>query len=138
VGRVNIYILLLIGFLCVNHSIYSQHQVKGSVKTYEGNILDHASVIIEKKKDSSYVTHMFTNEQGEFKKNILLDSNTIYTITVHFLGFIKSSTSFSIKDSDSTVFDFKLKSDTTSLSEVIIESEKAITVKKDTIIFNVK
>jgi len=140
VGRIKLFFLFTIFILIFSHSSYAQEEqiIRGSVKTHDGIVLDNASVIIEELESSSYVTHTFTNKEGMFEKTVSLDSNTVYVATAQFLGFINKSITFSITDLTNTLFEFKLESNPTSLSEVIIKSERPIIVKKDTIIFNAK
>lgn len=130
-------ILLLIAFLATSLT-YSQKKdftISGIIKSAEDKeMLESATVHVERLKDSSIVSYTITDAKGDFK----IVSNTgdsKLKLVVSFIGFESYSKIIDVKNQN--VGTLYLKSANT-LDAIVIRSSAPITIKKDTVEFNVK
>ncbi|AQS94228.1 TonB-dependent receptor [Polaribacter sp. BM10] len=130
-------ILLLIAFLATSLT-YSQKKdftISGIIKSAEDKeMLESATVHLERLKDSSIVSYTITDAKGDFK----IVSNTgdsKLKLVVSFIGFESYSKIIDVKNQN--VGTLYLKSANT-LDAIVIRSSAPITIKKDTVEFNVK
>ena len=124
--------------LLVSLSTFAQNfNIRGQLRDAEKNTpLEAATVYLETLKDSSLVTYTITNSKGEFsligdtyaKKLNLLISSVGYETYKRELSITKEQLDIGI---------VKLNFSVESLDEVILKSRAPITVKKDTLEFNV-
>lgn len=130
-----IYVLLS---LCMS-AVYAQSPTQISGTLSADNIsekLAYASVVV--KKDTLIVETVITNDKGDFKIEGIKVGN--YTIEFQFLGFEKKSIPLKIDGSKSNINlgTIQLKSDTTSLNEVVVTSETSrVSLKLDKKVFDV-
>ncbi|OIQ40887.1 MAG: TonB-dependent receptor [Bacteroidetes bacterium MedPE-SWsnd-G1] len=102
--------LLLIGFVLLTVSVFSQSTVRGKVR-FQGDVLPYANVYLE---GTTYGTT--TTEEGVYElKNI---PNGAYKITVSFTGMEPTSKKINLKGREITVH-FELN-ESSSLDEVVI------------------
>lgn len=129
-----IYALVL---LCMcTLSAQSQTQISGTLSAEDPNEkLAYASVAI--KQDSLIVETVITNDKGEFKMEGIKAGK--YTVRFQFIGFkdeVKSLTVESSKAID--LGNIQLKSDITSLNEVVVTAETSqVSLKLDKKVFDV-
>lgn len=121
--------LLLFIILC--QVVYSQTTIKGVVKNTKNIPLQGANVLI--KKDSiKILNYTYTNDKGIYELEIN-NSSKIYLIA-SALGYQKKEILMNLKgNSKEIVTDIILKEKSFELDEIIIQTEKSIKVKKDTI-----
>ena len=129
--------LILLSFF-ITSIIFSQtkdFQISGIIKSAdEKELLESATVHIERLKDSSIVAYTITDAKGNFKINANTSDSKIKLI-VSFIGFKPYSKIIAVKNQN--VGDLYLKSANT-LDAIVIRSSAPITIKKDTVEFNVK
>ena len=134
-GKIKIFYIFL--FLLIPIKNFSQSKIIGFVKdsTNQTGIL--ANVILKNSVDNSIVTFTSTNNDGSY----LLEIENIGEFILSFSALsyetkLVSKTIVEVNEENSiNVF---LKSKSINLDEIVIQSKKPITVKKDTIVFNVK
>ena len=134
-GKIKIFYIFL--FLLIPIKNFSQSKIIGFVKdsTNQTGIL--ANVILKNSVDNSIVTFTSTNNDGSY----LLEIENIGDFILSFSALsyetkLVSKTIVEVNEENSiNVF---LKSKSINLDEIVIQSKKPITVKKDTIVFNVK
>jgi len=132
---------LIFVFLFFNFSFSFQAQtVTAKIITEKGVVLKkQANIIVYKQVDNKSIPIGFlTTEKGNF--NYKLPENINAVITVSAFGYQKDSIFLpsSKKDSLYRIQFLLIKQKTEHLKEVVIVSNKKITAKKDTVVYNVK
>nr|WP_223548664.1 outer membrane beta-barrel protein [Aestuariivivens sp. NBU2969] len=130
-------------FLMLSSTLFSFSQSKpfkisGTLITQDENIpLEAATVYLERVKDSSVVSYTITDKNGKFTlEDKTYDANL--NLYISYIGFKTYKKNILI---DSKPIDLKvinLESETNVLDEIVIRSRAPITIKKDTLEFNVK
>jgi len=129
-----IFLIALFFFNCFKYtSSFSQsHEVKGRVQSYSEKSVAFASLIL---LDSSneILANTYSNENGEFMlKNVRLN----FRLVISALSYERDTIRLNIGHITSKNLIIRLKEKPLELNEVIVESRKPITVKKDTIVFD--
>jgi hypothetical protein len=116
----------------ISNIIFSQNKLEIKVSEQNGSPLFRAIVIVE--QNGSQTTFGTTNTNGTF--NLELGTGN-YDIKVNKLGFVAQKQSITL--SSNTSLTFELATETNNLETVVIKSRpKIITVRKDTISYNLK
>lgn len=121
--------------LCFSNSVFSQTVIKGKVE-FENN-KNETSCLVSLKEDEETVAYTFTESNNTF----ILETNKIGTFKLCFSAMnfetklIVVEVSANSKLIEKNIF---LNYKPVILEEVIIESDKQIKIKNDTIIFNAK
>lgn len=131
--------LVFLFFLSFNYFLFSQTIIKGAIKEKNSsNSIPSVSVILKDSLNSSIVAYTFSDQNG------------IYTLTTKQAGEFKlnfSSLGFKTKVAPLTIdgnnknpitINIALEESTTTLGEVIINAEKPISIRKDTIAIKTK
>ncbi|WP_299108009.1 outer membrane beta-barrel protein [uncultured Tenacibaculum sp.] len=134
--------LLFIFTLLIVSGVFSQsYQFKifGKIQSEkEHNPVEAATIHLEKIKDSAIISYTISNDKGDFS----LTGKSFHKDVKLFISFIgMDNYSKTISLDKTSVFDLgtiSLKNQTNLLNEVIIKSTAPITIKKDTLEFNVK
>lgn len=130
--------VLLLFSLFITSLIYSQtkeFQITGNIKSAEDKeLLESATVHVERLKDSSIVAYTITDEKGNFTINANT-SDAKVKLVVSFIGFNPYNKIVDAKTQNTG--SLYLKSANT-LDAIVIRSSAPITIKKDTVEFNVK
>ena len=128
---------LLIILLLVSASISGQEiKLTGVIKDSIGNPLELANVIATVKSSGSIVSYGISNYEGRFQLN--LPVNNTYLLKASFLGYETSEKEITISENhQGQTLDFVLSSKTSELEGVEIIYEMPVTVKGDTIVYNV-
>lgn len=125
---------IIISIIIIPNIINSQiNIISGKVIDSLGNPLENILVI-----EKSSKVHDYTNEKGNFeiKPNKLLDT---IELRFKYFGLLKKTIKILKKDfKNETQLTFILNNSSDILDEVIIQSERPISVKKDTINFKTK
>jgi hypothetical protein len=134
-GKIKIFYIFL--FLLIPIKNFSQSKIIGFVKdsTNQTGIL--ANVILKNSVDNSIVTFTSTNNDGSY----LLEIENIGDFILSFSALSYETKLVSktiVKVNEENSINVFLKSKSINLDEIVIQSKKPITVKKDTIVFNVK
>ena len=112
------------------------YQISGTIVSETDNTpLESATVYLERAKDSTLVTYTITDENGHFK----LEGKSSwkkFRINVSFIGSKTYSKLINYQNTPINLQTIKL-ADANLLDEVLIKSRSPITIKKDTLEFNV-
>jgi hypothetical protein len=133
--------LTLVFTLLCGIFLFSQEksfEITGQIKAEDSqNPLESATIYLERVKDSSVVTYTISDKEGKFNLQ-----GTTYDETLNlYISFVGYSTYFKKLRIDNEKINLeiiKLKVDDNMLGEVLVKSTAPITIKKDTLEFNVK
>ncbi len=134
------YYLLFIALCCASISFAQNKSFKISgtvVVEAEKLPLESATVYLERIKDSSLVSYTISDKHGKFS---LEDKTTDKRLNL-YISYVGYQTYVQTIDLDKDEIDLStinLQTDTNSLAEIVIKSRAPITIKKDTLEFNVK
>lgn len=119
--------------LMVSGNFLFAQTIKGKVTDSLQKPIPFVNIYLKELKNDAIIEFSATNENGDY----ILNTNKIGEFELSFssISFQTESVKINLKKNETYTINPKLKSDTFSLDEVIINSEKAITVKKDTIIY---
>ena len=126
-------ILFLIFYFLNFTEVYTQNIVKGQVfnKNYEPAFFINVFLMSSSNKD---IKSTITDDDGNFIfKNI---STGNYTISFTGISYKKKVKNIHVKDD--VILSIQLEEQITNLNEVIIQSERSISIKNDTINFKTK
>ncbi|CAM1346109.1 outer membrane beta-barrel protein [Tenacibaculum crassostreae] len=134
--------LLFIFTILFTSSIFSQSyqfKITGKILSEkEKTAIEAATVHIERVKDSSIVTYTITNSKGNFS----LEGKSFDKNVKLFVSYVGTDSYSKLIQLDKTpvlnLGDIFLKEESNILSEVVVQSRAPITIKKDTLEFNVK
>ncbi|MCB0438065.1 MAG: outer membrane beta-barrel protein [Mangrovimonas sp.] len=132
-------LLMCLACLCASYSFsQSQHfKIFGKLVSAEDQApLEAATIYLERPKDSSLITYTISRKDGTF----LLEDKVSETKLNLFISYVGFKTHYQNIDLTSEEIDLKtisLQESTNQLDEIVIKSEAPITVKKDTLEFNV-
>ncbi|URC14787.1 outer membrane beta-barrel family protein [Flavobacterium sp. B183] len=133
----SIFIYALVLLCMCSVSAQSLTQVSGTITGEDPNEkLAYASVII--KKDASIVETVITNDKGDFKVEGMKIGK--YTVEFQFLSFETTTMALDVDGSKSHINlgTIKLKSNVTSLNEVVVTAETSqLALKLDKKVFDV-
>lgn len=120
-------------FLLSGNFAYSQSIISGTVKDTLQNPIPHINVILKIQNQDGIIAFATTQENGYYE--LTTDRIGDMELTFSSLSFKETTIPFSLEKNTNKIFDMVLKEETFALDEVIINTDKAITIKKDTIIF---
>ncbi|MDE1207690.1 outer membrane beta-barrel protein [Tenacibaculum larymnensis] len=134
--------LLFIFTLFLTSSIFAQSypfKITGTINSEKDKtVIEAATVHVEKARDSSIVTYTISNDKGKFSLEGKSFSKDV-KLFISYVGMDSYSKSIELdKTSNLNLGTIFLKEESNLLSEVVIQSRAPITVKKDTLEFNVK
>ncbi|HMC02473.1 MAG TPA: TonB-dependent receptor [Flavobacteriaceae bacterium] len=127
------YKLVIILLLFVASSSFAQIKLEGIVKDSIGNPLELSNVVAINQSTKNLDSYGISNEQGEYRLN--LKKNTSYSLQVSYIGMKTHEEVFTTAEVNTTK-DFNLMPDNT-LDEVELIYEMPVTIKGDTIVYNV-
>src|SRR5690554_6715774 len=122
-----IVLLLLGNFICAQ-------TIKGRVTDTLENSIVYVNVILRDSLNKQIIKYTTTDEQGKYE--ITIGKAGEYVISFNALSYQPKSEKMTLENQSITK-NVILKEQRTELNEVIIQTEKAIVVKKDTIILSV-
>jgi len=134
------HIFFVFALVCAISSFAQTKQFKitGTVFTETEKMpLESATVYLERVKDSSLVSYTITDKNGKFS----LEDKTAEKSLKLFISYVGYQTYEQIIDLNKAEIGLNtinLSTDTNALDEVLIKSRAPITIKKDTLEFNVK
>lgn len=128
------FILILI-ILCNQNFCFSQIKITGYVKSHKSkSLLNSVNVILKDSLNKSILTYTYTDINGKYLLEVNKKGN--YNISFSSLGYMKKVIPIKvIKEKEKNVF---LKEEILKLDEIVVQATRPITIKKDTIVFNVK
>lgn len=127
-------LLLLLGIFFCNAQDTS-YTLQGLVYDLEGNPLERVNVFVKKSGEAIILNYTTTNLKGAFTINTDLENTDLYFSR---LGFKETVVPINVTISSLKDLKVQLPRENQALSEVILNVEKAISVKKDTLIFRTK
>jgi len=123
-------------FLFLSQFIQSQTTLKGTVKDTLNNKISNVNVFLKLEFDASLIAFTTTAENGNYK--IIHSEAGKYELYFTSLNFETTIIPIEISASKPLIIkNIVLKPNILELKEVIISTEKSITVKKDTIVYKV-
>ncbi|MCO4820623.1 MAG: TonB-dependent receptor [Flavobacteriaceae bacterium] len=112
--------------------------ISGSVFSEETKRpLEAATVYLERIQDSTLVTYTIADKDGKF----VLENKTAdkhLNLYISFVGYKTFAQSIDLNSSEINLDPINMITDTNALDEVLVKSRAPITIKKDTLEFNVK
>lgn len=129
-----LYINCLI--LLLGNYIYCQSNITGEVKDSIGNAIPYANIILKPINSTVIKNYTTTDELGKY--NIYTTQKGRHEILFSAMSYSSLSVEIDLELNKNIIQNANLKDETLVLDEVIIESEREITVKKDTITFDAK
>jgi hypothetical protein len=115
---------------------YSQtHTITGVVSDDSNIPLENANVIAKPLQEKASLKFAIADNKGRYR--LELDNGVKYEITVSYISFLEEVL-FIEADSNSIIYDFKLKATGEKLKEIVIKHDfKPLVIKKDTLIYDV-
>lgn len=130
-----VIVILVTTFLSAQSNPFS---ISGTLISEDEKIpLESATVYLQRATDSTLITYTISDRNGKFT----LENKTPYKRANLYISYIGYQTYFKTINLDTEIIDLgtiNLKTDTNALSEIVIKSTAPITIKKDTLEFNVK
>ncbi len=99
--------------------------------------LESATVHLERAKDSSVVSYSITDKDGKFSLEDKTYGND-FNLYVSYIGYKTYEKKVSLNTPEIDLMIINMESDVSQLDEIVIRSRAPITIKKDTLEFNVK
>jgi len=128
-------ILIILLFLAGFSSSHTQQLlISGKVTDTLQNPLPYANILAIPKADDQDVKFAVTEKDGNYKLSLI--KNQIYEVTASYLGYKPQNLTITTSDQD-LIKNFILKENPDLLDEVNIKYTPPITVKKDTITYDV-
>lgn len=128
--------LILIFFISV-HSFSQNFKVSGTlIDEKTKNPLEAATVFMETIRDSTLITYTITDRNGKF----VLQGNTSVKkarVNISFVGYESFQKEIDLEKSVLDMGNIPLGFSVASLDEVVVRSRAPVTIKKDTLEFNV-
>ena len=133
-------LLFVLTTLC-SLSSFSQSKdfkISGTILAEEDNSpLEAATVYLEKVKDSSLVTYTISDKNGSFQLEDQTSEGSL-NLLVSYVGYQSIKQNIQLDKKVIDLGDIKLKVSSNALEEVLIKTSAPVTIKKDTLEFNVK
>ena len=113
---------------------YSQTQIEGTIQDSIGNPIGYVNVLLQPVESSRILAYTATQQDGNYQLNV----NKIGELKVVFvsLGYSKKEIIINLNGQESIEVNAVLFEEEMLLENVIIEGERPISIKKDTIIFD--
>ncbi len=129
---------LILLFICIQIITYAQKPIlfKGQVRDSLGLPLEYANVVAVDTTTQLMAGFAVTNHNGQFKLG--LKTKTVYQLKITFIGYVPLELTIQPQENEDGPFLFTLNSDVTQLSGVEITAEMPVTVRGDTIIYEVE
>lgn len=133
------YLFLLLTFFALSCSFAQSNNFKisGSIASVDEKLpLESATVYLERTKDSTVITYGITNKEGRFELEDQT-SDTVVNFYVSYVGYRTYFKKIELNKGEIDLGNIEMEV-SNALDEVVIQSAAPITIKKDTLEFNVK
>ncbi|CAM1342961.1 outer membrane beta-barrel protein [Tenacibaculum amylolyticum] len=134
-------VLLLLAILLCGHSFSQSYKfnISGKIQSEKDKTpIEAATIHLEKVSDSTVISYTISNDKGNFSLEGK-SFNKDVKLYVSFIGMDSYSKRISLtKNPSIKLGTISLKEESNVLDEVVIKSRAPITIKKDTLEFNVK
>ncbi|MEP5339849.1 MAG: outer membrane beta-barrel protein [Algibacter sp.] len=132
------FLIALLLFVSISFSQSKSFEISGKLISEEDTVpLEAATVYLQRVIDSSLVTYTLTDKNGTFN----LEGKSSDKEVNLFISYVGYQTHFQVVSLDKDLVDLgsiNLKISSNALDAIIIKSVAPITIKKDTLEFNVK
>ncbi len=128
-------IIKLIFLLVVCHTVHSQTIINGTVKSAMNSLVS-ASIVLNDSISKTIIGYTYSNDDGTYA--LTTSKKGKFSISFSSLGYKTKTISFEIDNQKELKIDVVLEEQAFEINEIIIQSEKDIKVKKDTITFKTK
>jgi hypothetical protein len=120
--------------MLLGNFLYAQSTVMGTVTDSISNPIASANVFLKQKETQAIIAFAYTDQKGRY----VLQSDAIGELTLSFsgLGYATKDVEVILEEHTTMQKDMMLYATSYELDKVVIQSERAITEKKDTIVFN--
>lgn len=129
--------LLLVISITSAFSQSKNFKISGVVADSEGLPLESATIHLERVKDSSLVTYTISDKDGKFQLEEKTGDQSL-NLFISYVGYKTHVQNVKLTSADIILNTISLQTDANALDEVLIKSRAPITIKKDTLEFNVK
>lgn len=128
------YLILILFFFTYN--CFSQI-IKGTVFSDEGIVVSNATVVLKAGDSTAVLSFAISDAQGKYRISTKgLTSFIMEYKSLSYITKIEHFSDFNLSTNQEYTHDVVLEANLNQLEEVYITSEKRITVKKDTVVFN--
>lgn len=133
-GKNNFIYFILLFFTAID--AFSQIEIVGKIIEASGETLPGASVILNT-PDDKMIAYAIADDNGSYTLTISTPGD--YMLVANYIGYEKQSLPITITaDTKNTAYNFTLKLGATELKEVVIEAEKPVWRKGDTLVYDAK
>lgn len=133
-----LFFVVVVVFMTNIHAQSKNFKIAGTILSASDQTpLESATIHLERVKDSSLVSYTISDKDGKF----LLEEKTSaqsLNLFISYVGYKTHIQNVKLTSSDIDLGSINLETDTNALDEVIIKSRAPVTIKKDTLEFNVK
>ncbi|MDO5968400.1 outer membrane beta-barrel protein [Flavivirga aquimarina] len=134
----SLFLAILLLFVFTSFSQSKEFKISGTLISEEENIpLESATIYLQRVIDSSLITYTISDRHGKFA----LENRTPDAKANLYVSYVGYQTYFKTINLDKKIIDLgkiNLKINTDALDEIVITAVAPITIKKDTLEFNVK
>ena len=141
ISNVNFFCgLTILLFFILSPNTYSQQKsfdISGKIVSNETEeTLESATIYLERERDSTIITYTISDRNGHFnlKGRTYEDSLNLY---ISYLGYLTKQKKINLEENTIDLSTLRLKINDNTLEEIIIRSRAPITIKRDTLEFNV-
>jgi hypothetical protein len=129
--------IFFIFFISLFLKSHSQFKVSGVVINKEKSPIPYTSITVNNDSSNAIISYTYSSKNGRY--NFLIDKNERYKLVFAILGYETKIIPVEFKENlKELIVDVVLKEKVFELDEVIIQSERPIFIKKDTINFKTK
>lgn len=128
-------LLYILASICLPFFLQAQTKISGKILNEQNNAIEAASVILKDSLNQSIIKYTTATNLGKFE--IELPEKAAYNLVVNALGYESKIVAVTTHPSNLNL-NIHLKEKNTELEEVIITTEKPISVRNDTISFKTK
>ena len=129
------FVLLFLISLVFQNFSFSQTKISGTVKDVKNNLFT-TSIVLKDSTQNTILDYTYSTEKGAYF--LSTSKKGKFNLTFSSLGYKTKTIFIEIKIQEEIKIDVILEEQPFELNEVIIQSEKDIRVKKDTITFKTK
>lgn len=133
------YILTLFFLFLVffSHAQMKSFSIKGQVQSeVDSTALESATVYLERSQDSTLVTYTITDRQGRFQLEDRTAADSLQ-LFISYVGYQSYGQKIALDREEIDLGILRMSNDANALDEVVIKTTAPITIKKDTLEFNV-
>ncbi|TPN87911.1 carboxypeptidase-like regulatory domain-containing protein [Aquimarina algicola] len=120
--------------MMLGNYLSAQSVLSGKVTDSVAKPIPSVNVFLKQKENQAIIAFAYSNQKGDYV--LTTDAQGELILSFSGLGYATKDIEITLKENTTIQKDITLSSVSYELGEVVIQSEKAITEKKDTIVFN--